>query len=232
MTWASLPSSPDVDRIPEQAVARAGAADEVVRNVEHREDAVDARQHQVREHHPEQDRDPDGVPADPQALLEEQHREPDRGEGGEHEEDPVEHLAAGAFALRFVPPSRMRAQASASQYRAAFYDVRLPMSENPVIHYPGRAARQPAPGGHRARDPRPPGRDRGGRDRVGEDDAVAEDPARAGLRVDRHTQPRRIAPGDRGCGRRGTGARTGRVKVGWRGCGSPTRWARTRGSSS
>ena len=49
----------------------------------------------------------------------------------------------------------------------------------PEDHLPARAAGHPAPRGHRRRDPRPPGRDRRRRDRVGQDHPAPEDLPRA-----------------------------------------------------
>ena len=68
------------------------------------------------------------------------------------------------------------------------------------IHFPGRAAGLGAARRHRRGDPRPPGRDRRRRDRLGEDHPAAEDLPRARARgaastaaMIGHTQPRRIA---------------------------------------
>ena len=67
----------------------------------------------------------------------------------------------------------------------------------PEITYPEDLPVSRAPRRHRRGHPRPPGRRRRGRDRVGQDDPAAEDLPRAGSRASRatigHTQPRRIA---------------------------------------
>ena len=80
-----------------------------------------------------------------------------------------------------------KAAARLEQRRAAVPAVSYP-EELPV----SRAARGPA-----RRDPRPPGRDRRRRDRLGQDDAAAQDLPGAGPRACAgaiaHTQPRRLA---------------------------------------
>lgn len=85
------PVERQVHGVAEQSVARASAADEVVRHVDRGEDAVEPRQHQVRQHEPEDDEERDPPPSELERLLEQQPREPHRGDPREHEEEPVEH---------------------------------------------------------------------------------------------------------------------------------------------
>ena len=66
-----------------------------------------------------------------------------------------------------------------------------------AITYPGGPARHRAPRRHRRRDPRPPGRDRRRRDRLGQDHPAAQDLPRAGPRRRRADRPHPAAPARR-----------------------------------
>ena len=107
-----------IDGIAEQAVAGAGASDEIAGYVDRRENAVDARQDQVSKQRPEGDRDEDPPPPDTEGLGEAQVREPQRRDAGEHEEEPVERDSDGVAAPPFsahaatLPPLALRIAAS------------------------------------------------------------------------------------------------------------------------
>lgn len=84
-----------IHRIAEQAVAGARPADEVVGYVDRGENPVQARQDEVREQPPEQHDQEEAPPAVVERLFEAEDGQPHRGQPREHEEDPVEHNAAG-----------------------------------------------------------------------------------------------------------------------------------------
>ena len=104
----------------------------------------------------------------------------------------------GARKLR-DPQRRRGGAAPRSPPRSAAAEQRLAARRGGGAgdHLPGGAAGQPAQGRHRRGDPRPPGRDRRRRDRLGQDHPAARRSAwssAAGVRgLIGHTQPRRIA---------------------------------------
>ncbi len=79
----------NIDGIPEQAVAGAGASDEVIGHVDAGQDGVEPGQNEVGEHRPEDEREPDLAPAPLEAELKEQIGQPDGGDTTDQEEDPV-----------------------------------------------------------------------------------------------------------------------------------------------
>ena len=91
--------------VAEESVARPRATDEVVRNVDRREDAVQPREHEVGEQHPEGDRPEQRPTSRPERLGEAEVREPDRRKTREDEEEPVDrdpHRVAAAAARRLL----------------------------------------------------------------------------------------------------------------------------------
>ena len=84
----------------------------------------------------------------------------------------------------------------ADRARTRTADVPAPTMEGCASrdHLPAGAARQRSAGRDRARHPRPPGRDRRRRDRLGQDHAAAEDLPRARPRVASRTPSRAASP--------------------------------------
>ena len=95
-----VPQDGQVDRVPQDAVGGAGAADEVVGHVQPGEDLVEAGDGQVGQEHPEQDECQDGPGGHVPARTDDGPRQPHGGQGGHGEEDGVHDVvqAPGAGA--------------------------------------------------------------------------------------------------------------------------------------
>ncbi|MCY1230942.1 hypothetical protein D9M72_433760 [compost metagenome] len=79
----------NVHRIAEEAVAGAGAPDEVIGHIEAGQDRVEPGQHEVGEHGPKDEHEPKLAPAPLEAQLKEKIGQPDGGDTTDQEEDPV-----------------------------------------------------------------------------------------------------------------------------------------------
>ena len=183
-------------------------------------------------------------------------RPPPRPGGGRGR--PVRVLRRPRPGRRHLRPPRRKALAPTSTYRLAFPAGERNFHERGHEPASGRAARrrprsrarsrhrerdrwlppgtagQPAPGGHRGRRPRPPGGDRRRRDRLGQDDAAAQDLPGNGTRRRRADRPHPAAadrrPQRRRADRRGAQTDLGDGSV--TRSGSPTNPATTPPSSS
>lgn len=84
-----------VDRVPQQPIAGAGAANEIVGDVNGGQDAVQSRQHQVGQNQPEQDEEWCQIPAPGEPLREHQPGQPQCGKATEGEHKIVHHGVDG-----------------------------------------------------------------------------------------------------------------------------------------
>ena len=81
----------EIDRIPEQAVAGTGTANEVARDVKPRQNAMQPGQQQIGQQHPEHN-EQQHWPAGMDARTKHQVGQPNRRQAGEGEEHPVHYV--------------------------------------------------------------------------------------------------------------------------------------------
>ena len=97
-----MPAQTEVDRVPEQAVTRSGAADEVPRDINPGQNAVQPWQQQIGEQHPEHD-EQQHWPAGFDALPKDQVGQPESRKSGEAKQHPVHHVQQGGTPLPAAP---------------------------------------------------------------------------------------------------------------------------------